>query len=109
VDDVMDNTKLLEEMKSLLVEHFGDLIVKIILFGSRVDGTAKDYSDYDVLVIVNTIIDWKTRDSIRDILYDLNIEYDILLSVQVISEPEMHTILGKQPFIRNAIETGIAV
>ena len=105
----MDNKILLEKMKSMLEKTYDDLIVKIILFGSRVDGTAKEYSDYDILVVVNKIIDWKTRDSIRSILYDLNIEYDILLSIQVISEPELDTILGKQPFIRNAIETGIAV
>jgi predicted nucleotidyltransferase len=105
----MNNMALLEKMKSLLEMNYNDLIVKIILFGSRVDGTAKEYSDYDVLVVVNRIIDWKTRDSIRSILYDLNIEYDILLSVQVISEPELYTIHGKQPYIQNAIETGIAV
>jgi predicted nucleotidyltransferase len=67
----MNNMALLEKMKSLLEMNYNDLIVKIILFGSRVDGTAKEYSDYDVLVVVNRIIDWKTRDSIRSILYDL--------------------------------------
>ena len=105
----MDNMALLNKMKSVLDNSFSGLIEKVILFGSRVDGTARDYSDYDVLVVVNRTIDWETRDSIRSALYELNIEYDILLSVQVISEPELHTIMGKQPFIQNAIETGIAV
>jgi len=105
----MDNMTLLKKMKSLLIDVYGDLVVKIILFGSRVDGTAKEYSDYDVLIVVNKTLDWKTKDSIRDTLYNLNIEYDILLSVQVISEPELTTILGKQPFIQNAIERGVAV
>ena len=105
----MDNMTLLKKMKTLLENTYSNLIVKIILFGSRVDGTARDYSDYDVLVVVSRTIDWKTKDSIRSLLYDLNIEYDILLSVQVISEPELDTILGRQPFIQNAIETGVAI
>jgi uncharacterized protein len=105
----MDNMSLLGNMKSLLLKNYGDLVVKIILFGSRVDGNAREYSDYDVLVVVKKTIDWKIKDNIRSVLYDLNIEYDILLSVQVISEPELDTILGRQPFIQNAIETGIAI
>jgi uncharacterized protein len=105
----MDNMTLLGKMKSLLEKDYGNLVVKIILFGSRVDGTAREYSDYDVLVVVNKIIDWQIKDEIRSVLYDLNIEYDVLISVQVISEPELGTILGRQPFIQNAIETGIAV
>lgn len=100
---------LLEIMNKLLEKNFSDLFVKTILFGSRTDGTAREYSDYDVLVIVNKTVNWEIKDSIRSVLYDLNIELDILLSVQVISEPELETIAGKQSFIRNAIETGIAV
>ena len=100
---------LLNRMKSLLKRDFSSLVVKIVLFGSRVDGSARDYSDYDVLVVVNKTIDWRTRDAIRSVLYDLNFEYDILVSVQVISEPELATIRGRQPFIQNAMETGIAV
>ena len=105
----MDNITLLREMKQILEKEFGPLIKRIILFGSRVDGTAGKYSDYDVLVVVNKNIDWKTADEIRSVLYDLNIEHEILISVQVISESELNALPGKQPFIQNAIETGIAV
>ena len=105
----MDNTNLLREMKAMLMNEFGDLIEKIILFGSQIDGTSREFSDYDVLVVVKRTIDWETADEIRSVLYDLNIKYDILISIQVISLPELETIPGKQPFIQNAIETGIAV
>lgn len=105
----MDNITLLEIIKKRLEKDFGDLVVKIILFGSRVDGTAREYSDYDLLVIVNRTLDWKIKDSIRSVLYELNIQYNILLSAQVISEAELQTITGKQPFIQNALESGIAV
>ena len=100
---------LLNKVKKHLDERFGDLIVKIVLFGSRVDGTARDYSDYDLLIIVHNEIDWNKKDDIRSCVYDLNIELGILFSVQVYSEPEMNTILGKQPFVQNALETGIVI
>lgn len=105
----MDNTVLLTKIKQLLERNFGNLVARVILFGSRVDGTAREYSDYDILVVVKKTIDWNEKDAIRSVLYDLNIEYDILLSVQVISEPELNTIRGKQPFIQNALETGMTV
>lgn len=105
----MDNMILLNRMKELLDEKFPHLIDRVILFGSRVDGTARDYSDYDILVIANEPVDWKVKDEIRSVLYDLNIEYDILISVQVVSDSDLSSIIGKQPFIQHAIETGISV
>jgi hypothetical protein len=105
----MDNKKLLDIVKNRLEENFKDMVVKIILFGSRVNGTAREYSDYDLIVITKRTIDWEVKDSLRSVLYELNIEYDILLSVQVFSEAELETITGRQPFIQNALETGIAV
>ncbi len=105
----MDNIDILEKIKTLLVNNYGNIINKIILFGSRTDGTAREYSDYDILIIVNSFIDWRMKDELRSVIYDLNIEYDILLSVQIISVEDLETPVGKQSFIQNAIDTGIAV
>ncbi|HPB82379.1 MAG TPA: nucleotidyltransferase domain-containing protein [Spirochaetota bacterium] len=105
----MEPIQLLDEIKSELVHNFDDLIQKVILFGSRIEGNAREYSDYDVLVVISRSINWEERDRIRDVLAELNIRYDIIIDTHIISEPELRTIKGKQPFIETAFETGIAV
>jgi len=105
----MENIELLHLVDNLLKENFADRINTIILFGSRVDGTAHEYSDYDLLIVTNESVDWETEDTIRELLYTINIQHDVVLSIQFISENELSTIKGKQPFIQRAIETGISL
>ncbi|MCX8124192.1 MAG: nucleotidyltransferase domain-containing protein [Spirochaetes bacterium] len=105
----MNNKELLEKINRMIKQNFDDLIEKAILFGSRVDGTATEYSDYDILIVTKKKIDWKVEEQIRSILYTLNIDYDIILSVQFISIADLHTIKGKQPFILQAFETGVEI
>ena len=105
----MDHKLLLNELKKSLNERLGNIILQVILFGSRVNGTPRDYSDYDVLIVLlkdyNSDLEWKIYDS----CYDLDIKYDIIIDAKLISKNELSTIKGKQPFITNAIETGIHV
>ena len=42
------NKKILKELKTNLIEKYGDDIEKVILFGSRVHGNPREYSDYDI-------------------------------------------------------------
>ncbi len=105
----MEHKLFLDELKKILNERLGDIIDEVILFGSRVTGTPQNYSDYDVLIVLsidyNSDLEWK----IYDICYDLDLKYDIIIDVKLITKNELSTIKGKQPFIMNAIETGIHV
>ena len=42
-------------------ERLGIRVAKIILFGSRARGDAREDSDYDVLVVVEGKLEWKKR------------------------------------------------
>ena len=103
----MDKKKILKELKALLIEHFSDYIDKVILFGSQALDTAKEYSDYDILVILKKDYDWRLADAILALCYDIDLKYDILTDVKLISRNELNTIKGKQPFILNALEQGL--
>jgi len=105
----MKHEELLIEIKAELNKTFGGSIRKVILFGSRIENTYRDYSDYDILILLEKSVDWRTRDRILDVLTDVNIKHDILIDAHIIAEPELNTIRGKQPFIENAMKTGIAV
>ena len=100
------NKIILTELKELLTAGFGDDIGRVILFGSQVEGRARRYSDYDILVILNKDYGWRLEDAILDSCYEIDLKYDIVTDVKVISRNELNTMKGKQPFILNALEHG---
>lgn len=104
----MDNRDVLNEIKGVLRRKHGRAIDKVILYGSRADGTAGADSDYDVLIIVNGPQDWRLRRRISSACYDVDLKFDILTDVKVISADELNTPKGRQPFIVSALENGIA-
>lgn len=82
---------------------------QVILFGSRVAGGYRSYSDYDFLIILSEDVDWRGRDEILNSVADINLEEDIIIDAHFITENELLSIKGKQPYIQNALDTGIAV
>ena len=103
----MYNKTALKELKKLLIKNFSDHIDKIVLFGSQVNGTARKYSDYDILLILKKPYDWKFENNIYDTTFDIDLEYNIITDIKMISIEELQTLRGKQPFIQNAINEGI--
>ncbi|MBC8527059.1 MAG: nucleotidyltransferase domain-containing protein [Candidatus Cloacimonetes bacterium] len=105
----MNQLLIVKDLKKLLLSKFPDYLDKVILFGSQVTGNAREYSDYDILIILKTDYDWKLENKILDVCYDIDLKYDILTDVKLISNKELSTIKGKQPFILNAFEKGLVV
>lgn len=103
----MDNALLLSDLTASLNKGFPGIISKVVIFGSRVTGGAREDSDLDVLVVINTADDWRLKRSIIDAFYEFDQKYDILTDVTVFTEDEMKTIKGRQPYIQQALETGI--
>jgi predicted nucleotidyltransferase len=104
----MDNRLILSEFKSLLEKEFPGMVSKVILYGSRVTGQARDGSDYDFLVILKNDMDWKARKRINDAAYEIDLKRDILIDVKVMTEADMNSIRGRQPFVLDAVEYGVA-
>lgn len=105
----MNNEKsILRELKKLLRQRFGEAIKDVILFGSRTAGTAHEDSDYDMLIVINGDYDWQFREQVSDIVYDLELKYDVLIDQFLISTGELQNSLrGAQPVFVNAIKNGI--
>ena len=103
-----DKLTLLRRLKRLLQDHFHKTIKEVILFGSRAAGTAREDSDYDVLIVLNGEYDWKLRDEIIDLVYDLELEYEVLFDKYLISTDELeHSLRGAQPIFKNAVKHGV--
>ncbi len=105
----MYNRQAMQELKELLLQHFPDDIEKVILFGSQVTGQAREFSDYDVLLILKHTYDWKFKRKIFDTTYDIDLKYDILTDIKLISTSELQTIKGKLFFIQDALEHGVVL
>jgi predicted nucleotidyltransferase len=54
--------------------------VEITLFGSRARGDTNKYSDWDFLILTNEDITEKKKDIYRSKLYDIELEYDQVIS-----------------------------
>ena len=72
--------RFLAAVRSLYEEK----IQRAALFGSKVRRNSKKYSDVDILLIV-TDDDWKFRKAVNNISSDIELKYDVLLDVRVIS------------------------
>ncbi len=104
----MKNNILLKELKASLMNACPGMIDKVILFGSQVKGKSKSYSDYDILVILSNKYDWKLADTIIDACYKIDVKYNILTDVKVISIEELNSPAGQEPFIQQALKYGVA-
>ena len=64
---------------------YGDQIQRAALFGSKARGKWTKYSDIDILLIVADD-QWNFRKAIWSIAADIELKYDMLLDIRVISE-----------------------
>ncbi|GAH97640.1 unnamed protein product, partial [marine sediment metagenome] len=99
--------KILSELKSHLIKNYGDSVKDVILFGSQARGDSNEYSDYDVLIILEKDYSGKDENRILDLCYDIDLKYNILIDVHLISSKELTSIRGRQPVFVNAIKSGI--
>ncbi len=98
---------ILRDLKNHLCQHFSDEILEVILFGSQAVNKENAGSDFDVLVILKSKYDWKIKEMIIDLCYDINLKYDIIIDVHILAKEEMNELRGKQPVYLNAIQKGI--
>jgi len=77
-------TKALQVIKEE-IERRGLKILKVILFGSRAKGEAKEDSDRDFYIIINEEIDFKEKKNILSSIYrklveELNSDFEIVIT-----------------------------
>ncbi len=104
---MIDKLQILKDLKHHLLQYYNKPIKDVILFGSRVSATEKEYSDFDVLIILEKDYSRKDEDIILDLCYDIDLKYNIIIDVHIISRSELNSLRGKQPLYINVINRGI--
>jgi predicted nucleotidyltransferase len=103
----MNIQTIIDEFKKEIKEIYGNQLDKIILYGSWANGTATNDSDIDLMVVLKGIISpGREIDRMIDCITDLNLKYDILLSVIPVSD-EIYANIDS-PLILNVKREGIA-
>jgi len=101
-------SRIIQTLKSLLKSVFNDRISDVILFGSQAKNTSNKYSDFDILIVTRDQFTWQERGQIRDLCYEVSLEFDVLIDSKIISRPEIETkFWGKHPLITDALAYGI--
>lgn len=76
--------KAVREFIRTVRSAYGDKIHRAALFGSKVRGDYTKYSDVDILLIADDD-SWAFRKAIIGIDSDIELKYDVLLDVRIIS------------------------
>jgi predicted nucleotidyltransferase len=82
---------------------------QIILFGSRARGDARHDSDWDLLILIEKESDLYVEQKFRHLLFDLEIEFNICISVFVKSALEWESKYSVTPLFQNVLKEGIRV
>ena len=106
--NTMESKLLAKEIKLHLNKHLNNIVSDVVIFGSRAKGTADNDSDYDVLIILDTDYNQKTKKLINGLCYDFDLNYNIFLDTQIISKSELtNSIRGKHPVFKIALKEGL--
>ncbi len=99
---------LLKRCKAAIKEVLPD--ADLILYGSRARGQAAPDSDYDLLVLTDKEAGLELEEEIRSAIFDLQLEYDALLSVFAYNRGQWSSPLYRaMPFHKNLDVEGIPV
>jgi len=101
-------SEILQKSKRLLIAAFNSRIQDVILFGSQIQNTSNKDSDFDILIVTKDTFNWKEKEVIRDICFDISLEFEVLIDSKIISQIEIDDkFWGKHPLISDALNFGI--
>ena len=105
----MENyTNLLKELIPGLVRIFQGSLTSIILYGSVARGTQTEESDLDIAVLVGSYTK-EMHEQMTDLVVDLELEYDKVLSVLLIDYDKFTEWENVMPFYKHVKKEGIVL
>ena len=107
----MNRKKLFSELNENMANLFGNKLRKIILYGSYAKNIQNKESDIDFFVLVDDTDEnlRKNKYRIADIMADLTLNYDILVSITEETYNRYREYSEILPFYKNITEEGIEI
>ena len=109
-----DREKLNKVLKETCVELekiFGNKLESVILYGSYARGDYSNESDIDVMALINLEKSEiaKYRRSVSEFACDMDIKYEVLLSVKLQDKFTFEKYRDALPYYRNVIKEGVEI
>ncbi|MEN6413436.1 MAG: nucleotidyltransferase domain-containing protein [Veillonellales bacterium] len=102
-------TTIMNEIVDSMKNIFGDKLRQVILFGSYARGEQEEYSDMDIMVLVN-LNDQELNpynNAIADIMTDISIKYGVLPAIIDKNYEHFHHWVPFLPFYQNVKAEGV--
>ena len=100
--------QVIKEFRAALERLYGQRLIKVILYGSWARNEATEDSDVDLLVVLEGDVEpGKEIDKMIDIITDINLEHNVLLSVCPVSDRDYESL--KSPLLMNVRREGVPV
>ncbi len=99
-----DFEEVIKELNTALKIRYEDF-EGISFYGSR---TRDDYtldSDFDIVVLFSSILDWRKENDVLDLIYEFELKYDIVIDVKVYRSDEIKK--QNTPFRETVYRQGI--
>lgn len=97
----------IKEFGNQLREKYGDKIKFIRLYGSKIRGDDDRFSDIDLFILAEEKNE-AMRQFVLDTAYELNLKYDVLLSVILYDEKGFNSPVAQvTPFLKNVLREGV--
>ncbi len=101
-----DHPDILQKLIPGIIDIFHQSVYRIFLYGSVARGTQTPGSDIDIAVIVRSHTK-EMHDRLTDLVVDLELEYDKVLSVLLIDHDKFKEWEDVMPFYKNIKKDGI--
>jgi len=97
----------LEELKRVLQERYG--VRSVMVYGSKARGDDSPDSDIDVMIVLDDHTP-EAEAAIDELVYDINLAHDCLISVVIFGSQELEEgPLGESPLYKRVLAEGIPV
>lgn len=101
------NKEIISDYKNTINSLMDNVVTDLILFGSRLKGNQNTNSDFDLLILTSKPLDWRLKNKIAEICYRIDLKYEIISDPHILSNPELNSLVGRQPIFINAIKNGL--
>lgn len=96
----------LDNIKNLIKEKFGNLMISLYFYGSRTTCNKVD-ADFDILLITREKVDWKTEFELSRLIINYGIFNDLVIDLQILSSSEFESGINFHPYLINVKRTGV--